>query len=146
MSEMLAFLDPKKNFLTFAIICIITLLLLIFGVVILWAYKLMTGVVMALVLLVISWTILSTKAIPTRKYPWAPLLLWLMPVMGFFIGVIGERTGAFYVTPLMEKSQPITPYYAGENIATWIQSNIEAILLMIVLLCLFIMYVASRSK
>jgi len=134
--------DPRKNILLFGVISILAIVLLIVGFVVLWALGLLTGVIMALVLLVISWALLNTGAIPVEKYPWTPMLMWILPVAGFFFGVIGERRGVFYVTPLIEKAQLITPYYAGQEIQ-WVQTNIETILIFIVLICLVAVLVKS---
>jgi hypothetical protein len=134
--------DPRKNILAFVMVGILAIVLLVVGFVVLWATGLLTGVIMALVLLVISWALLNTGAIPVQKYPWAPMLMWILPVAGFFVGVIGERRHIFYVTPLIEKAQPITPYYAGQEMQ-WIQSNPETILIFIVIICLVAVLIKS---
>ena len=134
--------DPRKNILAFVMVGILAIVLLVVGFVVLWATGLLTGVIMALVLLVISWALLKTGAIPVSKYPWAPMLMWIFPVVGFFVGVIGERRHIFYVTPLIEKAQPITPYYAGQEMQ-WIQSNPETILIFIVIICIVAVLIKS---
>jgi len=134
--------DPRKNILAFVMVGILAIVLLAVGFVVLWATGLLTGVIMALVLLVISWALLKTGAIPVSKYPWAPMLMWIFPVVGFFVGVIGERRHMFYVTPLIEKAQPITPYYAGQEMQ-WIQSNPETILIFIVIICIVAVLIKS---
>jgi len=134
--------DPRKNILAFVMVGILAIVLLVVGFVVLWATGLLTGVIMALVLLVISWALLKTGAIPVSKYPWAPMLMWIFPVVGFFVGVIGERRHIFYVTPLIEKAQPITPYYAGQEMQ-WIQSNPETILIFIVIICIAAVLIKS---
>jgi len=97
------------------------------------------------VLLVISWTLLQTKALPTEKYPWSPLLLVFLPIIGLFGGIYAERTGAFFVTPLVEKAELITPYYAGEEVQ-WIQSNPETLLIFLLLICIIAVLIKSGSK
>lgn len=134
--------DPRKNIVAFAATCILAIVLLIFGFVVLWVTGLLTGVIMALVLLVISWALLNTGAIPVEKYPWAPILMWILPVTGFFVGVIGERRRIFYVTPLVEKAELMTPFYAGQELQ-WVQTNMETIMLFIVLICLVAVLVKS---
>lgn len=124
---------------------ILGIVLLVVGFVVLWALHLLTGVIIAVVLLVIVWTLIQTKALPTDKYPWAPLLLVFMPIIGFFVGVVGERKGVFVLTPLMEKAQAITPYYSGQEVQ-WIQTNPETILVVILLLCIFAVLIKSGRK
>jgi hypothetical protein len=128
--------------LDYIVVAIITLILIVIGIVVLWATGLLTGVIMALVLLLIGWALLKTKTIPTDKYPWAPLLIWIFPVIGFFIGVISEKKHIFWVTPLLKKTEPITPFYAGQELQ-WIQTNPEAILILIVLICLLAVLLKS---
>lgn len=134
-----------KSPLLLVVVAVLTVVLLIFGFVVLWALKLLTGVVLALVLLVISWTLLQTKALPTEKYPWSPLLLVFLPIVGLFVGVYAERTGAFFVTPLVEKAELITPYYSGEEVQ-WIQSNPETLLIFVLLICIVAVLIKSGSK
>jgi len=134
-----------KSPLLLVVVAVLTVVLLIFGFVVLWALRLLTGVVLALVLLVISWTLLQTKTLPAEKYPWSPLLLVFLPIVGLFVGVFAERTGAFFVTPLVEKAEMITPYYSGEEMQ-WIQSNPEAILIFILLICIAAVLIKSGSK
>jgi hypothetical protein len=121
------------------------IVLLVVGFVVLWALHLLTGVIIAVVLLVIVWTLIQTKALPTDKYPWAPLLLVFLPIIGFFVGIVGDRTGAFVLTPIMEKAEAITPYYSGQE-AQWIQTNPETILISILLLCIFVVLIKSGRK
>jgi hypothetical protein len=136
--------DPFGT-LSYAITAIITIILIVVGIAVLWAMGLLTGVIMALVLLLISWALLKTGAIPVSKYPWAPMLMWIFPVVGFFVGVIGERRHIFWVTPLLEKAEPITPFYAGQEIE-WIQANPEAVLIFIVLICLLAVLLKSGKS
>jgi len=134
-----------KSPLLLVVVAVLTVVLLIFGFVVLWALKLLTGVILALVLLVISWTLLQTKALPVEKYPWSPLLLVFLPIVGLFVGVVSERTGAFFVTPLVEKAEMITPYYSGEEMQ-WVQSNPEALLIFVLLICIAVVLIKSGSK
>jgi len=134
-----------KSPLLLVVVAVLTVVLIIFGFVVLWALKLLTGVILALVLLVISWTLLQTKALPTEKYPWSPLLLVFLPIVGLFGGIYAERTGAFFVTPLVEKAELITPYYAGEEVQ-WIQSNPETLLIFLLLICIIAVLIKSGSK
>lgn len=134
-----------SNPLLLIIVAIFGVVLLTIGFVVLWMLNLLTGVIIAVVLLVIVWTLLQTKTLPTDKYPWAPLLLVFVPIIGFFVGVYGDRTGVFVLTPLMDKAQAITPYYSGQELQ-WIQTNTETILISILLLCIFAVLIKSGRK
>ena len=133
----------KKETLSLAWLFANPLALIIIGVVALTLLKLWTGVIVGGVLLVFVWALLQTKALPTEKYPWLTMILVFIPIFGFLFGVWGERTGAFYVTPLMQKEQPITPYYATEPLQ-FLTGNIEAILILILMACIGI--VLARAK
>ncbi|MEM2445408.1 MAG: hypothetical protein QW734_01975 [Candidatus Bathyarchaeia archaeon] len=128
--------------IVYVLVAILAIILLVIGFVVLWAMKLLTGVIMALVILLISWTIMKTGAIPAEKYPWLPLVMWLMPIVGFFVGVFAERARIFYVTPMLQKPQPITPYY---GLADWIQANPEATLILIILICTLIFLYSGKK-
>lgn len=95
-------------------------------------------------LLVISWTLLQTKAIPTEKYPWATLILIILPFFGFFLGMWGEKTGAFYVTPLMEKPETVAPFYAAEPLQ-FVTANIEVILILTLMICIAIVFARAKG-
>jgi len=116
-------------------VAVILIALIIIGVAALTVFKLWTGIIVGGVLTVIVWTLLQTKTLPTEKYPWLSVMLILIPVCGFLFGVWGERTGAFYVTPLMQKEEPITPYYAAEPLQC-VTGNIEVILIFILMACI----------
>jgi hypothetical protein len=131
------------NPLALIIVAVILIALIIIGVVALTLLKLWTGVIVGGVLLVFVWALLQTKALPTEKYPWLTMILVFIPIFGFLFGVWGERTGAFYITPLMQKEQPITPYYATEPLQ-FLTGNIEAILIIILMACIGI--VLARAK
>ncbi|MCS7124568.1 MAG: hypothetical protein NZ932_04035 [Candidatus Bathyarchaeota archaeon] len=136
-----AFPVPPTIYLLVALLAVI---LLVVGFVVLWAMKLLTGVIIALVLLLISWTILKTGAIPAEKYPWLPLIMWFMPIIGFFAGVYMERARIFYVIPLLQKPQPITPYY---GLTDWVQANPEATLIILILISTFIyLYYSVKAE
>lgn len=137
--------DLLSSPLLLILTAIIGLVLLVVGFVVLWALHLLTGVIIAVVLLVIVWTLIRTNALPTAKYPWAPLLLVFMPIIGFFVGIAGDRAGVFVLTPLMEKTEPVTPFYANET-GQWIQTNPETILIGILLLCIFVVLIKSGKK
>ncbi len=130
--------------LALAVVAIIFVSILIVGVALLWAYKMLTGVLIGGVLLVIVWTLLQTKALPTDKYPWAPLLLMLLPIGGFLFGVWGERTGVFYVTPLMEKTEPVAPFYAAEPLQ-FVTGNIEIALIFILMICIAVAFARAKE-
>jgi len=129
--------------LALVVVALVFITLIIIGVVALTLLKLWTGVIIGGVLLVIVWTLLQTKALPTEKYPWITAILVFVPIFGFLFGVWGERTGAFYVTPIMEKPEPITPYYAAEPL-TYITGNIEPLLIILLMACVGI--VLARAK
>lgn len=138
-------LELLSNPLLLLVTSIFGIVLLIVGFVVLWALHLLTGVIIAVVMLVIVWTLIQTKALPTEKYPWAPLLLVFMPIIGFFVGIAGDRAGVFVLTPLMEKTQAVTPFYANQA-GQWIQTNPETILIGILLLCIFVVLIKSGHK
>jgi len=133
-----------KSPLVLITLAIILIALIIIGVVALTLLKLWTGVIVGGVLLVFVWALLQTKALPTEKYPWLTIILVFIPIFGFLFGVWGERTGAFYVTPLMQKEQPVTPYYATEPLQ-FITGNIEAILIIILMACIGIVLAKSKG-
>lgn len=124
-----------KNPIAFLITAIIALALLIAGITILWVLHLLTGVIIGLVLLVVVWALVKTGALPLDKYPWMTLVLIAIPVAGFGIGVAADRIGAFYLTPIMSKPAPITPYDASQT-GEWIQTNPEVLLVIIVIGCI----------
>lgn len=130
---------------SYVIASIIMMVLILVGVAVLWAMGLLTAVIIAGVLLLISWAVLKTGAVPTDKYPWAPMLMWIMPVIGFFAGFICEKTRVFYVTPLLQKPEPITPFY-GATPLEWLQANPELILLLTVFICLVIVLYHGEKK
>ena len=130
--------------LSIAIVAVVLIVLIIIGVVALTVFKLWTGVIMGGVLLVVVWTLFQTKALPTEKYPWITAILAFIPIFGFFFGVWGERTGVFYVTPLMEQEQLITPYYATEPL-TYIKGNMGTILIIILMICIALAFARAKE-
>lgn len=129
--------------LALIVVAVILIALIIIGVVALTLLKLWTGVIIGGVLLVIVWALLQTKALPTEKYPWLTAVMAFLPIFGFIFGVWGERTGAFYVTPLMQKPEPVTPYYAAEPLQ-FVTGNIEVILIFILMACIGIVLARAR--
>lgn len=129
--------------LLLVIVAVIFISLIIIGIVALTLLKLWTGFIVGGVLLVFVWALLQTKALPTQKYPWLTAVMVFIPIFGFLFGVWGERTGAFYVTPLMQKPEPVTPYYATEP-SQFITGNIELILIFMLMACIGI--VLARAK
>lgn len=129
--------------LALIVVAVILIALIIIGVVALTLLKLWTGVIIGGVLLVIVWALLQTKALPTEKYPWLTAVMAFLPIFGFIFGVWGERTGAFYVTPLMQKPEPVTPYYAAEPLQ-FVTGNFEVILIFILMACIGIVLARAR--
>lgn len=130
--------------LLLAVAASLLILALIVGVAVLTLLKLWTGVVLGGFLLVVSWTLLQTKALPTEKYPWITFVLIFLPVFGFFFGVWSERTGAFYVTPLMMKPEPVTPYYAAEPLQT-VAGNIEILMIFTLMICIAVAFARAKG-
>jgi hypothetical protein len=130
--------------LLLVIVAVAFIALIIIGVVALTLLKLWTGIIIGGVLLVFVWALLQTKALPTEKYPWLTAVMAFLPIFGFLFGVWGERTGAFYVTPLMEKTQPITPYYATEPLQ-FVTGNIEVMLIFLLMICIGIVLARARE-
>lgn len=128
-----------------AIVAIIIAVLLIIGVVVLWTYKLLTGIIIGGVFTLMIWMLLQTKMISLEKYPWMGPILILTPIVGFIAGVVGERTGAFYITPLMEKAEPYIPPYMVTEPIQFVTANVEVMLLMIVLVCVAVAFAMRRE-
>jgi len=111
------------------------MLMLLVPVVILWQLKMLTGVVFAIIILAIAYALTTMKFIDLQKYPRLGLVIIGLALGGFLVGYMGERSGAFFVTPLMEKETIVTPFLA-ETPETLATGNVEVILLFVLMLVL----------
>jgi len=97
---------------TLIIILIIFLIVaLLIGIVFILLKGLFTAVMVGGTLFVMVWLIMQTKMLPKEKYPALMYLLAFIPILGFLLGWYAEASGAFYVVPLTQKPEPITPPY-----------------------------------
>ena len=133
--------------LAFAIFGIIFLLI---PIVLLWQLKMLTGTVFALIILAIAYGLNSMKLIDVQKYPKLGPIIIGLSIGGFIIGYASELTGAFFVTPIMEKTTPLTPpaFFSDPTSQTFISDfsgNFEIILLVIFMLILIYGWSKTRG-
>lgn len=127
------------------IVGIIGLVFLIVPVVVLWQLKMLTGVVFAIVILVIAWALSQMKLIDLEKYPLISPIIIGIAIGGFVIGFLGERTGAFLVTPLMEQEAFSSPAFLAES-PTEAFLSIEVVLLLALVISVFLAWLGWSKR
>jgi len=124
---------------------ILGLILLIVPILILWQLGILTGIIFAIIVLAIGYALHSMGLIDVKKYPLLGPIFIVLTFGAFFIGVISERTGAFLVTPLLQKPTPITPLLT-EPPEAFISGNIEVFLVFILLLAILLGWAGKRGS
>jgi len=116
----------------------------------LWQMKLLTGVVIAIIILVLAYFLRAIKVLDLEKYPILGPVIFILAIGGFIVGYIGEKTGTFLVTPLTEKPTPFTPppplLAEPTAIPQFLYANIEVVFIMILLLAGMIGALARRRS
>lgn len=90
------------------LIVVFGLIMLLIPVILLWQLKMLTGAVFAIMILAIAYGLNTMKLINVEKYPILGPVIIVLAIGGFIFGYAGERTGAFFITPIMEKTTPLT--------------------------------------
>jgi len=129
------------------IVAILGIVLLAIPIVLLWQLKMLTGVVFAIVILVICYGLYSMKLLDIQKYPKLGLVIIALTIGGFITGYIGERTGAFLVTPLSEKKTIFTPpaLLTEPTAQGFLLANLEVVMVFILLLVLMLWWAKRGS-
>jgi len=117
------------------VVAIVGLAALTIGILLLWIYGLLTGFVFAVAILAIEFALYQMKLLDIEKYPTLGLVAAILPIAAFLIGVVGERAGAFLVTPLIQKELVYTPppMLAEPTIEAFVGANLEIVLLLIII-------------
>jgi hypothetical protein len=123
------------------ILGVVGVVILIVPIIILWTLHLLTGVIMAILVLVLAGVAIRLKLVDLQKYPMVGPAIAGLTIFAFFFGYIGERSGAFYVMPALRSIAP--PAMLVQP--TVYVPNLETIFLVVIVAGILLAFVGAKK-